>query len=156
MHARRLTLSGRARVPSAGLLLAVPAMAIVAPRTIPKGDLSRVPLRDLALEAQYAEVREALARYKEPEPAGVPDGALKCGSCGTLSPDDLPTCSCGTFLHRHLLFTCPSCTRVVARDARDCDRCGASFWSAVNPPDRAVTDSMVAEYVDSFSKSDVS
>lgn len=153
MHARRFTLSGRARPLPAGLLLGVATLAAVTPRSVSKGDLSRVPLRDLALEAQYAEVREALARYREPEPTTPPDGALKCRACGTLMPEDLPTCSCGAFLHRHLLFTCPSCTRVVARDARDCERCGAAFWSAVNPPDHAVTDAMVAEYMDAFAKS---
>ena len=153
MHARRITLSGRARPRAAALVLRAPSLFMIMPRTVSKGDLSRVPLRDLELEAQYAEVREALARYREPEPPTAPDGALKCTRCGTLSPEDLPTCSCGAFLHRHLLFTCPSCTRVVARDARDCERCGATFWSAVNPPDPSVTDTMVADYMDAFAKS---
>jgi ribosomal protein S14 len=156
MRARRLTLSGRApHVLSAAFLL-LPAAAIVTPRAIPKNDLSRVPLRDLALEAQYAEVKEALQRYREPEDPTPPEGATRCGTCGTLSPEDLPRCPCGAFLHRHLLYTCPSCTRVVARDARDCNRCGTAFWSAVNPPDLAVTEDMVAEYMDAFSKSDLS
>lgn len=153
MRARRLTLSARARRFPILTALSIPDALIVTPRAIPKGELSRVPLRDLALEAQYAEVREALARYREPEPSTPPEGASKCTRCGTLAPEELPTCSCGAFLHRHRLFTCPSCTRVVAREARDCDRCGASFWSAVNPPDHAVTDSMVAEYMAGFSKS---
>jgi hypothetical protein len=128
------------------------ASALVTPRAIPKGDLSRVPLRDLALEAQYAEVRAALARYREPEPDTPPEGAVKCGNCGTMSPDEVPTCSCGAFLHLRMLFVCPSCTRVVAREARDCDGCGASFWSAVNPPEHAVTDAMVAAYMDAMQK----
>jgi hypothetical protein len=148
MRARRLTLSARA--------LPLIAAAVITPRAISKNDLARVSLRDLALEAQYAEVREALARYREPEDAGAPDGAVKCRSCGTLAPDEAPRCSCGAFLHLHLLYTCPSCTRVVARDARDCERCGASFWSAVNPPDHAVTDAMVREYLDAFGKSGLS
>ena len=156
MQARRLTLSARARTSPPFLLLMAPGLSIVTPRPIPKGDLSRVSLRDLELEAQYAEVREALARYREPESETPPEGASKCKSCGTVASEDLPRCECGAFLHLHLLFTCPSCTRVVARDARDCTRCGASFWSAINPPDHAVTDAMVAEYMDAFSKSGLS
>ena len=156
MQARRITLSARARRPSAAVVLLAPAVGVVAPRTIPKRELAHVPLRDLELEAQYAEVLEALARYREPESATPPEGATKCHKCGTLSPEDLPRCSCGAFLHLHLLFTCPSCSRVVQRDARDCNGCGASFWSAINPPSHAVTDAMVREYMDAFSKSGLS
>lgn len=156
MQARRLTLSARALAPHPSMILLGPALGAITPRSIPKQSLARVPLRDLELEAQYAEVREALARYREPEGPAVPDGATKCHDCGTLSPEDIPRCSCGAFLHLHLLFTCPSCSRVVARDARDCNGCGSSFWSAINPPSHTVTDAMVREYMDTFSKSGLS
>ncbi len=109
--------------------------------------LTQVPLRDLALEAQYAEIREALAKYspaKEPEAA---EGENQCRKCGVVAPEARALCECGEFLHASQIFTCPSCTRVVPRESRDCDGCGASFWSPVNPPETALTDEMVGAYL---------
>ncbi len=156
MQARSIAFSGRARSPAAALLLLGPIAGIAAPRAIPKDELSRVPLRDLALDAQYAEVRAALERYREPVDKAGAEGEARCRSCGEAAPEDHPRCSCGAFLHAHLVFTCPSCAKVVARDSRDCLRCGAAFWSPVNPPEHAVTESMVAEYLDGYSKMEIS
>jgi hypothetical protein len=129
------------------LLILLPAWTIVTPRAVAKERLTRVPLKDLALEAQYAEVKEALARYREPDSPTPQEGEVRCRSCGKVSGEDTTHCPCGTFLHHHRVFTCPSCAKVVDREARDCGRCGAAFWSPVNPPASAVTDAMVAEYM---------
>lgn len=140
------------------LLLAGPVLGAASPRPIPKQALTHVPLRDLALEAQYAEIREALTRYREEEEpaAAPPDGQTRCRQCGTVAPEERVRCPCGNFLHAHRVFTCPDCTKVVPKEARDCGQCGAAFWSPVNLPEHALTDGMVHDYIESLERSDFS
>ncbi len=109
--------------------------------------LTQVPLKDLALDAQYAEIREALAKYSAEEGVQAADGENQCGRCGQVFPEERALCQCGAFLHASKVFTCPSCTRVVGRESRDCGGCGASFWSPVNPPESALTEEMVGTYL---------
>lgn len=155
---RGITLSGRSRRAQRPtiLLTSLSASGIITPRTLPKERLAHVPLRDLALEQQYAEVKEALARYREPDNPVPQEGEVRCRSCGKVSGEDTTHCECGTFLHLHRVFTCPSCSKVVDREARDCGRCGAAFWSPVNPPASAVTDGMVAEYLEGYERANFS
>lgn len=150
MPTRGLTLSGRAPLHAArpSTLLLCTVAGLLTPRQIPKETLTRIPLRDLALEAQYAEISEALSRYREPEATDPAEGELKCRACGRLTPEETPRCECGNFLHAHRIFTCPGCSKVVAREARDCMACGAAFWSPVNPPEQALTEAMVSEYLE--------
>lgn len=160
MPARGLTLSRRLRRPSppAILLLSGPVLGAIALRPIPKQALTHVPLRDLALEAQYAEILEALTRYRQEEEqeAAAQDGQSKCRQCGTIAPEERVRCPCGNFLHAHRIFTCPDCSKVVPRQARDCVQCGAAFWSPVNPPEQALTDDMVHDYIEGLERSDFS
>ena len=150
MPTRGLTLSGRAPKGAGprALVAQVAVASLLTPRQVAKDSLARVPLRDLALEAQYAEIREALTRYREPQARDAADGELKCKRCGAITPEETARCACGNFLHAHRIFTCPGCAKVVPRDARDCGACGAAFWSPVNPPERALTEDMVSEYLE--------
>lgn len=117
-------------------------------RAIRKESLTNVPLRDLELESQYEEIRSALARYSDPTTPPLFDGQVSCPSCAAVVSELDPSCNCGAFLHFHQIFTCPGCHTVVGRDARDCTDCGASFWSPVNPPRSAITERMVADYLE--------
>lgn len=148
MHVRGLTLTGQTPLPPAWLLLTAGASLGGRARPRAKESLASVELRDLALEAQYEEIRIALARYADPTPAPILDGQVSCPSCSTVCSDEDPTCGCGTFLHFQHVFTCPGCHTVVGREARDCMECGSSFWSPVNPERSAITDTMVAQYLD--------
>lgn len=130
------------------------SLAVAAPRNVRKDSLTHVPLRDLALEQQYDEIRKDLERYREPITASPQDGETQCNRCGAIQPDEIPRCDCGTFLHFHRVFTCPGCSNLVPRDARDCGRCGSAFWSPVNPPQSEVTDSMVQEYLNGLERLD--
>lgn len=122
-------------------------LGAVAPRNVKMEQLTHVPLRDLALESQYAEIRQALVKYSAAKETEAGQGANACRKCGTVSPDEHAVCLCGAFLHGGRVFTCPNCTRVVARESQDCDGCGASFWSPVNPPETALTEEMVGAYL---------
>jgi hypothetical protein len=155
MPTRGLTLRGapRASASASGSLPLLTLVSISTPRGPSKEDLARVPLRDLALEAQYAEIREALGRYKDEAPAEPQGGEVKCGRCGTICAEDAPVCGCGNFLHFHRIFTCPDCATQVEREARDCNRCGSRFWSPVNPPFGEITDRMVSEYLERVQES---
>jgi hypothetical protein len=148
MHVRGLTLLGQPPLPGARLLALVAASFGPRLRAIPKTTLATVELRDLELDAQYEQIRIALARYADPTPAPLFEGQLNCPNCSSVCSDEDPACGCGTFLHFHQIFTCPGCHTVVGRDARDCDACGASFWSPVNPPRSSITEKMVADYLD--------
>ncbi len=146
---RGLTLNGRspARRAHDVLLVLGPLSGALAPRNVKLERLTQVPLKDLELEAQYAEIRESLKRYSSEEDAEAAEGENPCRSCGVVSPEERALCECGAFLHAAKVFTCPSCTRVVGRDSRDCQGCGASFWSPVNPPASGLTEEMVSTYL---------
>ncbi|HEX9708388.1 MAG TPA: hypothetical protein VGB42_00195 [Candidatus Thermoplasmatota archaeon] len=145
---RGLTLSGHAPLAPARLLPVLAGSFGPRLRAPPKQSLASVPLRDLELEAQYEQIRVALARYADASPPPLFDGQVSCPSCSTVCSEEDPACICGTFLHFHQVFTCPGCHTVVARDDRDCTACGASFWSPVNPPRSAITEGMVADYLE--------
>lgn len=147
-HVRGLTLAGRTPLGTARMLAIVGASFGPRLRAIPKDSLTTVELRDLELEAQYEQIRVALARYADPTPAPLFEGQVNCPECSTVCSEDDPACGCGTFLHFHQIFTCPGCHTVVERDARDCAACGASFWSPVNPPRSSITEKMVADYLE--------
>jgi len=149
LRVRGLTLNGRSprRRAVPVFLILGPVSGALAPRNVRMEQLTQVPLRDLALEAQYAEIREALAKYSAPKDAGAGEGESECAKCGKVSPEALALCECGAFLHAARVFTCPTCTGIVAREARDCEGCGASFWSPVNPPESALTNKIVGAYL---------
>jgi hypothetical protein len=130
------------------------ALAVAMPRYVPKEMLTQVPLRDLQLDRQYEEIRRDLERYREPTFAVPQEGEHQCGGCGAIQLEETPRCDCGTFLHSHRVFTCPGCAEIVPKDARDCNRCGSSFWSPVNPPERELTETMVDKYLQQYERSD--
>jgi len=113
-------------------------------------------LRDLALEAQYTEIREALKRYADQAPAKPQSGEVQCGECGNICSEEEPLCLCGKFLHFHQIFTCPQCSSLLERDARDCLSCGSRFWSPVNPPSGEITERMVSDYLERFERTGMS
>ena len=135
--------------PASATPLWLGAAVLFAPRArgIPKQFLASVELRDLELEAQYAEIRRSLALYRDESPCEPGQGQVRCPSCTTMCSDDDASCSCGQFLHGHHVFTCPDCSTVVPRDARDCGECGSAFWSPVNPPQASLTKDMVRQYL---------
>ncbi len=148
MRVRGLTLSGQPPLAPARLLAVAGTALGPRLRAVPKESLTSVQLRDLELEAQYEQIRIALARYADSTPPPLFDGQVNCPACSTVCAEEDPACGCGTFLHFHQIFTCPGCHTVVERDARDCMDCGASFWSPVNPPRSSVTGRMVDDYLD--------
>jgi len=154
MQTRGLTLRGAilAEPASPGAALVLSTLVAAPPRGPSKERLTRVPLRDLELEAQYTEIREALRRYSDEAPPEPQSGEVKCGKCGSICSEEVPSCPCGNFLHFHQIFTCPDCSRLLERDARDCNGCGSRFWSPVNPPFGEITQQMVSDYLEQFER----
>ena len=109
-----------------------------------KSDLISYRTVDLELEAQYKDVRRQLNEYdrsREPEAKGRWNKV--CGECGYVNHERHRFCeSCGCDLVEEVILVvhiCPKCRTTVAKHVRECNECGAEFWSPIilrQTPDR--------------------
>jgi hypothetical protein len=103
---------------------------------VQKQDLVSVQCVDLELEAQYKDVRRQLNEYDRSREQEVRGKWNKiCGECGYINHERHRFCeSCGCTLVEELyvvVHVCPKCRSELAEHTRECNECGARFWSPI-------------------------
>jgi len=103
---------------------------------VQKADLLDYKVQDLDIEKQLSDARKQLDEYeasKQPEVRGRWNRV--CGGCGYVNHERHRFCeSCGLSLLEEameVVHLCPTCGIRVGKHSRECQDCGARFWSPI-------------------------